>query len=93
VHSPNAKSVRPKGWVFNAIMDTPNSDAQRILYDRKGAAFQLSISVRSLDYLIAQGKIPTRRINSSVRIRHVDLVAFARGNHQYGTAAQKPRQS
>jgi excisionase family DNA binding protein len=57
----------------------------RILYDRKGAAQQLSISVRSLDYLIAQGKIPTRRLNSSVRIRHEDLKEFARGNHQYDT--------
>lgn len=56
---------------------------QRILYDRKGAAFQLTVSVRALDYLIAQGKIPTRRINSSVRIRHEDLKEFARKNHSY----------
>lgn len=55
----------------------------RILYDRKSAAQQLSISVRSLDYLIAAGSIPTRRINSAVRIRHEDLKAFARGNHTY----------
>jgi hypothetical protein len=73
-------------------MDSPASDT-RILYDRKGAAYQLSISVRALDYLISQGKIPTRRINSSVRIRHEDLKAFARGNHQYETNRNSARAS
>jgi hypothetical protein len=53
----------------------------RMMYDRKSAAQQLSISVRSLDYLISRSLIPTRRIGSRVLVRHEDLKKFARGNH------------
>jgi hypothetical protein len=55
--------------------------AQRLLYDRKEAARQLSISVRSLDYLIAAGVFETRRIGKKVLITHRSLVRFASGNH------------
>ena len=40
----------------------------RLLWDRKSAASQLSVSVRALDYLIATGKEATRRIGSRVLI-------------------------
>lgn len=53
----------------------------RLLYDRKEAARQLSISVRSLDYLIAAKKLDTRRIGKKVLIPHGELVRFAKGNH------------
>jgi hypothetical protein len=53
----------------------------RILYDRKTAAAQLSISVRSLDYLIQQQHIATRRIGKKVLVHHTELSRFARGNH------------
>jgi hypothetical protein len=53
----------------------------RLLYDRKGAAQQLSISVRSLDYLIAGKQLGTRRIGKKVLIPHGELVRFARADH------------
>ena len=53
----------------------------RLLYDRKEAARQLSISVRSLDYLIAAKKLDTRRIGRKTLIPHGELVRFAKGNH------------
>jgi len=46
------------------------TSAHRLLYDRKEAARQLSISVRSLDYLIAAGKFETRRIGKKVLVTH-----------------------
>jgi hypothetical protein len=55
--------------------------ATRLLYDRKSAALQLSISVRSLDYLIARQELATRRIASKVLIPHSELIRFARGHH------------
>jgi len=55
--------------------------AQRLLYDRKEAARQLSISVRSLDYLIAGKELVTRRIGKKVLIPHRELVRFASANH------------
>jgi excisionase family DNA binding protein len=56
----------------------------RILYDRKEAARQLSISVRSLDYLIAAKKLNTRRLGKKVMIPHAELIRFSRADH-FGT--------
>jgi hypothetical protein len=53
----------------------------RLLYDRKEAARQLSISVRSLDYLIAGKQLETRRIGRKVLVTRASLVRFARGHH------------
>ena len=56
----------------------------RLLYPRKDAAFQLGISLRSLDYLIANQKIRFQKIGSRVLIHHKELERFASANH-YGT--------
>jgi hypothetical protein len=53
----------------------------RLLYDRKEAARQLSISVRSLDYLIAGKQLETRRIGRKVLVTRVSLLRYASGNH------------
>lgn len=57
------------------------NDEGRMLYDRKSAAVQLSISVRSLDYLIAAKRLATRRIGKKVLIPRGELLRFARGDH------------
>jgi hypothetical protein len=78
---------RKASWKIRA---TPIRNTQvhttRLLYDRKAAAQQLSISVRSLDYLIAGKAIETRRIGKKVLIPHSSLVRFAGANH-YGSVA------
>lgn len=56
---------------------TPEPLAPRILYSRIEAARQLSISARSLDYLIKGRKIVTRRIGARILIAHDELVRFA----------------
>lgn len=53
----------------------------RLLYDRKTAARMLSISVRSLDYIIAAKGLTTRRIGRKVLVTHASLVQYAKGNH------------
>jgi len=53
----------------------------RLLYDRKSAALMLSISVRSLDYIIAAKALDTRRIGRKVLVTHSSLVRYASGNH------------
>jgi excisionase family DNA binding protein len=55
--------------------------APRLLYDRKEAARQLSISLRSLAYLLSRGEIHFRRIGSKTLIPHSELVRFAKGHH------------
>jgi hypothetical protein len=56
-------------------------EAARLLYDRKEAARQLSISVRSLDYIIAAKELDTRRIGRKVLVTRASLVRYASGNH------------
>jgi hypothetical protein len=50
------------------------SPGSRLLYDRKESARQLSISIRSLDYLIAAKTFQTIRIGKKVMIPHSELV-------------------
>jgi hypothetical protein len=57
------------------------ADETRLLYDRKGAALQLSVSVRTLDYFIANKKLSTRRIGKKVMVPRGELVRFARADH------------
>ncbi len=56
---------------------------EKILYDRKSAAYALSLSVRAVDYYIAGKKLPTVRKGSKVMITADALKKFARTNH-YG---------
>lgn len=60
-----------------------SSPGSRLLYDRKESALQLSISIRSLDYLIAAKTFRTIRIGKKVMIPHSELVRYASSNH-YG---------
>jgi hypothetical protein len=53
------------------------------LYSRREAAHQLSISIRSLDYLIATREIAVRRNGKRILVPHGELVRYARADH-YG---------
>ncbi len=54
---------------------------QRLLYSKRDAAEQLSISLRSLNYLISRGELRFRRIGSRVLVPHGELVQFSRAHH------------
>lgn len=51
---------------------------EQILVSRQDAARALSISVRSLDYLIAEGKVPVRKLGRRTLIPRSALERFAR---------------
>ena len=53
----------------------------RLLYCRKEAAWLLSISVRALDYLVANKELSTRRIGGRVLIPYSELVRFSKADH------------
>jgi excisionase family DNA binding protein len=53
----------------------------KLLLSRQEAAALLSVSQRSLDYLIANKVLMTRRIGSGVLIPAHDLHRFARADH------------
>ena len=54
---------------------------QKLAYGRTDAAHVMSISVRSLDYLIASGEIPTRKVGARTLITHADIEKFFRRDH------------
>lgn len=54
---------------------------ERLLYSRADAAAALSISIRSVDYLISEGKLSTRRIGRKTLIPVGDVRRFARSDH------------
>jgi excisionase family DNA binding protein len=56
--------------------DTAVADMPYLL-DRKRAAFLLSLSLRSIDYLIAEGRLRTRRIGGRILLPTADLMKFA----------------
>lgn len=56
-------------------------EAARLLYDRKTAAQQLSISVATLDRLVANKYLTARRIGGRVLIPYGELKRFARADH------------
>jgi hypothetical protein len=73
---------------YSTVVDiSAMADETRLLYDRKSAAIQLSISIRALDYLIANKKLDTRRIGKKVLIPRGELVRFAKANHFESVAA------
>jgi len=59
----------------------PASQPQKLLYDRKSAAYVLSISVRALDYLIAHKRLNAIRLGKKIMLGHGELVKFCRSNH------------
>jgi chromosome condensin MukBEF complex kleisin-like MukF subunit len=69
-------------------MWTMGTKVEKLLYDRRSAAFALSISIRLLDYYIANKQIRTQRIGRKVMITAAELRRFAASNH-YGSIAGK----
>ncbi len=53
-----------------------------MLYGRAEAAHLLSISTRSLDYLVSRKELNTRRVGSRVMFQHEELRRFCRGDHK-----------
>jgi hypothetical protein len=59
----------------------PQPEEHRLLHPRKEAAWLLGISIRSLDYLIANKQLATRKIGGRVLIPHSKLVRFSKADH------------
>ena len=92
---PNTTDVRT---MSEAIMDdksyvekkpasrTLPDSCDRILVGRREAARMLSISQRSLDYLVAKRQLNVRRIGTRVLISMNELKRYARTDHPWPLA-------
>jgi excisionase family DNA binding protein len=67
--------------------DKKSVDAPRLMYGRKEAARQISVSVRTLDYLIAAGQLRCKRLGGRVLLLHAELVRFSQGLTDYEQVA------
>jgi len=72
--------------MLSASLHNSSTTIQKLLYDRRSAAFALSISVRSLDYLIANKHLNASRLGKKIMLSHTELVKFSRANHPALTA-------
>ncbi|MGB9069373.1 MAG: helix-turn-helix domain-containing protein [Candidatus Acidiferrales bacterium] len=54
---------------------------EKVLYTKREAAQLLSISLRSLDYLIFSQQLPARRIGRRVLVHRDSIEQFARLDH------------
>ena len=67
-----------RGQNTRGSMDQP---IQKLLFSRKDAATALSLSVRSIDYLISSGDLITRKIGRKILIPAAEVRRFARCDH------------
>jgi hypothetical protein len=66
---------------------------EKMLYDRKSAAFALSISVRAVDYALARGEFETRRNGRRKLITAGSLKRYAASNHFGPVNAEEKRKA
>ena len=66
---------------------------EKMLFDRKSAAFALSISVRAVDYALARGEFDTRRIGRRTLITAGSLKRYAACNHYGPVNAEQERRA
>jgi hypothetical protein len=59
----------------------PMREEEKLLFDRKSAAYCLSISVRALDYALALGEFETRKHGRKMLITAASLRKYAAKNH------------
>jgi hypothetical protein len=78
---------RPESCIIDSICaasdtsyDTDKPTVSKIIYDRKSAAFALSISTRALDYLIQNKVLNTIKWGSKVMVSHAELVKLSKKN-------------
>jgi excisionase family DNA binding protein len=57
----------------------------KILYSRKESAYALTVSIRSLDLILASGEMKFRRVGRKVLIPRESLEQYAKRDHQHLT--------
>jgi hypothetical protein len=85
LNSPLAPAVAHQGKSVGQVTASP-TDARKLLYARKEAAAALGISVRTLDHMIAQKIIATRRLGKKVMVTAAELRRIA-GQNTYSLSA------
>jgi hypothetical protein len=70
-----------------------DQSVEKLLYSRRDTAEALSLSVRSVDYLITAGRLPMRRVGGKILIPAGAVRRFAREDHPESVRAENVRPS
>jgi hypothetical protein len=63
---------------------------EKLLYSRRDTAEALSLSIRSIDYLITTGRLTARRVGGKILIPASAVRRFAREDHPYSVRSGMP---
>lgn len=63
---------------------------EKLLYSRRDTAEALSLSIRSIDYLITTGRLPVRRVGGKILIPASAVRRFAREDHPDSVRSSSP---
>jgi hypothetical protein len=66
---------------------------EKLLYSRRDTAAALSLSIRSIDYLITTGRLPARRVGAKILIPASAVRRFAREDHPDSVRSSGPSSS
>ena|ERR1700733_4503293 len=66
---------------------------EKLLYSRRDTAEALSLSIRSIDYLITTGRLPARRVGGKILILASAVRRFAREDHPDSVRSSCPSTS
>jgi excisionase family DNA binding protein len=66
---------------------------EKLLYSRRDTAEALSLSIRSIDYLITTGRLPARRVGGKILIPASAVRRFAREDHPDSVRSSNPSSS
>jgi excisionase family DNA binding protein len=66
---------------------------EKLLYSRRDTAEALSLSIRSIDYLITAGRLPARRVGGKILIPASAVRRFAREDHPDPVRSGSPSSS
>ena len=64
------------------VTPTMMPDVEKLLYSRKEAAYALGISMRSIDYMIAEKKLCVRRFRGRVLIPVTEVRKASRADYK-----------
>jgi hypothetical protein len=70
-----------------------DQSVEKLLYSRRATAEALSLSVRSVDYLITAGRLTMRRVGGKILIPASAVRRFAREDHPESVRAEGVRPS
>lgn len=65
---------------MGAVQEIRQSEVEKLLYTKKDAAFALSLSVRTIEYMIKENKLRTCRRRAKVLIPVTEVRRVARLN-------------